>query len=127
LGLQLNHQGSRLIHHNLCCSPSYTTKALECYTEAPKCYTTMASETTQIRMLPQPTTPRLQLIHNQSCRILHWNAQVRQKSVKLASPTPNMAAPKFRINFASNSGTTKSEDEFFIIVILWNEHERTRT
>ncbi|EFX82326.1 hypothetical protein DAPPUDRAFT_241498 [Daphnia pulex] len=62
LGLQLNHQGSRLLHHNLCCSSSYTTKTLKYYTEAPKYYTTMASETTQLRMLPQPTTPRLQLI-----------------------------------------------------------------
>ncbi|EFX82364.1 hypothetical protein DAPPUDRAFT_241408 [Daphnia pulex] len=54
-GLHLNHQGSRLLHHNLCCSSSYTTKTL-------KYYTIMASETTQLRMLPQPTTPRLQLI-----------------------------------------------------------------
>ncbi|EFX82268.1 hypothetical protein DAPPUDRAFT_241528 [Daphnia pulex] len=52
---RLNHQGSRLLHHNLCCSSSYTTKTL-------KYYTIMASETTQLRMLPQPTTPRLQLI-----------------------------------------------------------------
>jgi hypothetical protein len=49
------HQGSRWFHHNLCCSSSYTTKALQYYTEAP-------TETTQLRMLPQPTTPRLQLI-----------------------------------------------------------------
>jgi hypothetical protein len=35
----------------------------EYYTEAPKYYTTEAhTETTQLRMLPQPTTPRLQLI-----------------------------------------------------------------
>ncbi len=62
LGLQLNHQGSRLLHHNLCCSSSYTTKTLKYYTEAPKYNTTNASETTQLRMLPQTTTPRLQLI-----------------------------------------------------------------
>jgi len=61
-GLQLNHQRWRLLHQNLCCSPSYTTKVLENYTEAPKYYTTKAPETTQLRMLPQPTTPRLQLI-----------------------------------------------------------------
>ncbi|EFX72754.1 hypothetical protein DAPPUDRAFT_254045 [Daphnia pulex] len=60
--LRLNHQGSRLLHHNLCCSSSYTTKALEYYTESPKYYTTKAPENTQLRMLPQPTTPRLQLI-----------------------------------------------------------------
>ncbi|EFX74562.1 hypothetical protein DAPPUDRAFT_251771 [Daphnia pulex] len=36
-------------------TPSYTTKALEYYTEAP-------TETTQLRMLPKPTTSRLQLI-----------------------------------------------------------------
>ncbi|EFX62433.1 hypothetical protein DAPPUDRAFT_270421 [Daphnia pulex] len=35
---------------------------LKYYTEAPKYYTTNASETTQLRMLPQTTTPRLQLI-----------------------------------------------------------------
>ncbi|EFX74547.1 hypothetical protein DAPPUDRAFT_251731 [Daphnia pulex] len=51
----LNHQGSKLLHHNVCCSSSYTTKALEYYTEAP-------TETTQLRMLPKPTTSRLQLI-----------------------------------------------------------------
>ncbi|EFX84223.1 hypothetical protein DAPPUDRAFT_239248 [Daphnia pulex] len=32
------------------------------YTEVPKYYTTKAPETTQLRMLPQPTTSRLQLI-----------------------------------------------------------------
>jgi hypothetical protein len=43
--------------------PELHYQSAEYYTEAPEYYTTEApTETTQLRMLPQPTTPRLQLI-----------------------------------------------------------------
>ncbi|EFX79284.1 hypothetical protein DAPPUDRAFT_244863 [Daphnia pulex] len=54
---------SRIITPQLVLLPELHYQSAEYYTEAPKYYTTKApTETTQLRMLPQPTTPRLQLI-----------------------------------------------------------------
>jgi hypothetical protein len=53
----------QIITPQLVLLPELHYQSAEYYTEAPKYYTTEApTETTQLRMLPQPTTPRLQLI-----------------------------------------------------------------
>ena len=53
----------KIITPKLVLLPELHYQSAEYYTEAPKYYTTEApTETTQLRMLPQPTTPRLQLI-----------------------------------------------------------------
>ncbi|EFX72746.1 hypothetical protein DAPPUDRAFT_254022 [Daphnia pulex] len=83
-GLQLNHQGSRLLHHNLCCSSSYTTKALEYYTEAPKYYTTKAH--LRLRNYERPSTIEISRVSfsdtqhgspevSNKLRFKHWNGK----------------------------------------------------
>jgi hypothetical protein len=63
LGLQFKPPRIQIITPQLLLFPELHYQSAEYYTEAPEYYTTEApTETTQLRMLPQPTTPRLQLI-----------------------------------------------------------------
>jgi hypothetical protein len=103
---------SHLSLHNYLYCTKYYRKAPKYYsTKAPDYYTTIyAAPTYDTEATAYYTTKAVE----------HSDTQVRWKSVQWAFPPPNKAAPKFRINFVSNSGTANSEGELFIIVILWN-------
>jgi hypothetical protein len=93
---ELHHQSARVLHRGTYWDYATTCAAPTYDTEAPAYYTTKAVE----YYTRAPKYDR-----NQSSELLRYFFT---------------AAPKFRINFASNSGTAKSEGELLITVIMWN-------